>query len=29
VLTVKADDRESGMPLTRKAWYEPFEPRGA
>jgi cyclopropane-fatty-acyl-phospholipid synthase len=29
VLTVKADDRESGMPLNRKAWYAPFEPRGA
>jgi cyclopropane-fatty-acyl-phospholipid synthase len=25
-LLVKAGDRESGMPLTRKAWYEPFEP---
>jgi cyclopropane-fatty-acyl-phospholipid synthase len=29
VLTVKAEDRESGLPLTRKAWYEPFEPGGA
>jgi cyclopropane-fatty-acyl-phospholipid synthase len=28
-LLVKAGDRESGMPLTRKAWYEPFEPGGA
>jgi cyclopropane-fatty-acyl-phospholipid synthase len=29
VLTIKSDDRLSGLPLNRKAWYVPFEPRGA
>lgn len=28
ILTVKSGDVESGLPLTRKAWYEPFEPQG-